>query len=82
MQDHDTQRELLKETVSPTKALKVAKHMEMEAQNQQKINQNSNTTRNRLMLLTIFKDAIATRITNNLRKISLATKHHPELTVY
>ena len=28
MQDHDTHRELLKETVSPTKALEAAMHME------------------------------------------------------
>ena len=42
MLDHDTQKELLKETVLPTKALKVAVQMEMGAQNQQKINQNLN----------------------------------------
>ena len=44
MQDHDTQRELLKETASPTKALEVAIPMEMGAQSQQKINQNFSTT--------------------------------------
>ena len=43
MKDHDTQRELLKETVSSTKALEVATHIEMGAQNQQKLNQNLNT---------------------------------------
>ena len=42
MQDHDTQRELLKEAGSPAKALEFAMQMEMEAQNQQK-NQNMNT---------------------------------------
>ena len=42
--DHDTQRQLLKETVSPTKALDVAINMEMGAQNQQKIHQSLNTT--------------------------------------
>ena len=42
MQDVDTQRERLKKTVSPTKALEVAVHIEMGAQNQQKINQNLN----------------------------------------
>ena len=36
MQDHDTQRELLKEIVSPTKALEVAIHMERWEQKQQK----------------------------------------------
>ena len=40
MIDHETQKELLKETVEPSKALKIAIQMEMGAQNQQKINQN------------------------------------------
>ena len=40
MIDHETQKELLKETVEPSKALKIAIKMEMGAQNQQKINQN------------------------------------------
>ena len=31
--DYDTQKELLKETVSPTKALEIAIHLEMGAQN-------------------------------------------------
>ena len=44
MQDHDTQRELLQETVSSTKALEMAIHMEMGPQNQQKINENTNST--------------------------------------
>ena len=43
MQDHDFQRKFLKETVSPIKAPEVAIHLEMGAQNQQKINQNLNT---------------------------------------
>ena len=43
MQDHDTQRELLKETVLSIKALEGAIHIEMGSQNQQKINQNLNT---------------------------------------
>ena len=34
---------LLQETVSPSKALKIAIHMEGEAQNQQKTNQNLDT---------------------------------------
>ena len=42
MLDHDTQNELLKEPVSPTKALQTAIQMEMGAQNQKKINQNLN----------------------------------------
>ena len=40
MLDHETQKELLKETVEPPKALEIAIQMEMRAQNQQKINQN------------------------------------------
>ena len=40
MLDHETQKELLKETVDPPKALEIAIQMEMGAQNQQKINQN------------------------------------------
>ena len=40
MIDHETQKELFKETVEPSKALEIAIQMEMGAQNQQKINQN------------------------------------------
>ena len=40
MIDHETQKELLKETVEPFKALEIAIQMEMGAQSQQKINQN------------------------------------------
>ena len=40
MIDHETQKELLKETVEPSKALEMAIQIEMGAQNQQKINQN------------------------------------------
>ena len=38
--DHETRKELLKETVQPSKALEIAIQMEMGAQNQQKINKN------------------------------------------
>ena len=59
MIDHETQKELLKETVEPSRALEIEIQMEMGAQNQQKINQslmsgtnsvnsiNSNQIRNR-----------------------------------
>ena len=59
MIDHETQKELLKEAVEPSKALEIAIQMQMGAQNQQKINQilmsgtnsvnsiNSNQIRNR-----------------------------------
>ena len=40
MIDHETQKELLKETVEPSKALEIAIQMERGAQNQQNINQN------------------------------------------
>ena len=40
MIDHETQKELLKETVEPSKALEIAIQMDMGAQNQHKINQN------------------------------------------
>ena len=46
MIDHETQKELLKETVEPSKALEIAIQMEMGAQNQQKINQNLMPTTN------------------------------------
>ena len=40
MMDNETQKELHKESVEPTKALEVEIQIEMGAQNQQKINQN------------------------------------------
>ena len=40
----ETQKEHLKETVSPIKALELAIHMEMGSQNQRNVNQNFNTT--------------------------------------
>ena len=43
MLEYDTQKELLKETVSPTKALEIATLMEMGSQNKQKINHTLNT---------------------------------------
>ena len=46
MIDHETQKELLKETVEPSKALEIAIQMEIRAQNQQKINQKLISTTN------------------------------------
>ena len=46
MIDHETQKELLKETVESSKALEIAIQMEMRAQNQQEINQNLRPTTN------------------------------------
>ena len=51
MIDHETQKELLKETVEPSKALEIATQMEMGAQNQQKINQNLMSCTNSVNLL-------------------------------
>ena len=56
MQDHDTQRGLLKETVSPTKALEIAIHLEMGSQNQQKINQNLNTNAQSVNIVNSFQE--------------------------
>ena len=58
MMDNETQKELLKETVEPTKALEVAIQMGMGAQNQQKINQ-------KLALATYSVNAVNTFQTRN-----------------
>ena len=46
MWDHDTQKELLKEIVLPTKAPEIAIHIEMEVQNQQRSTHNRTPTLN------------------------------------
>ena len=46
MLDYETQKELIKETVTSTKALQIAIDMEMRAQNQRHINQNLNNINN------------------------------------
>ena len=51
MIDHETQKELLKETVEPSKALEIAIQMEMGAQNQHKINQNLMSSLNSVNLM-------------------------------
>ena len=55
MIDHETQTELLKETVEPSKALEIAIQMEMGAQNQQKINQNLMSTINSVNLVNNYQ---------------------------
>ena len=55
MIDHETQKELLKETVEPSKALEIAIQMETAAQNQQKINQNLNLTINSIDAVNNFQ---------------------------
>ena len=51
MIDHETQKELLKETVEPSKVLEIAIQMEMGAQNQHKINQNLMSGSNSVILI-------------------------------
>ena len=51
MIDHETQKELLKETVEPSKALEIAIQMEMGAQNQQKTNRNLMSGSNSVKLI-------------------------------
>ena len=55
MMDNETQKELLKETVEPTKALEVAIQMEMRAQNQQKINKHLALTTNSVNAVNTFQ---------------------------
>ena len=55
MIDHETQKKLLKETVEPSKALTIAIQMEMGAQNQQKINQNSMSTTNSVNVVNNYR---------------------------
>ena len=55
MRDNETQKELLKETVEPTKALEMIVQMEMGAQNQQKINQNLALTTNLVNAVNTFQ---------------------------
>ena len=74
MLDFDTQKELPKEIVSPTKALEVAIHMEKGAQNQQKLIKILTPTSNQKLKSTIFKALIAPRTTDNNGKILLATQ--------
>ena len=53
--DHNTQKELLKETVSPAKSLEVAIQMETGAQNQQKLNLNLNIASNSVNAVNNFQ---------------------------
>ena len=55
MIDHETQKELLKETVEPSKALETAIQIEMGAQNQQKINQNLSSTTNSVNIVNNYQ---------------------------
>ena len=55
MLDIDTQKELPTDTVSPTKALEIAIHIEMEALIQKKINQNLNTNSQSVEIVNNFK---------------------------
>ena len=74
MIDHETQKELLKETVEPSKALEIAMQMQMGAQNQHKIIQNLMSSSNSVILLIITKYAIATRMPDKPSEISHDTQ--------
>ena len=54
MFDYDTQKDILKETVSPTKALEIAIHMEMGTQNKQMINHIFNTNAQSVNIINNF----------------------------
>ena len=68
MQDHDIQKELLKKTVLPTKALEVALHVEMGSQNQQKINQNLNTNAQSVKIVNTLQERNRSAIYQQQRK--------------
>ena len=53
--DNETQKELLKETVEPTKVLEVVIQMERGAKSQQKINQNLASTTNSVNAVNTFQ---------------------------
>ena len=68
MIDHETQKELLKETVEPSKALEIAMQMEMGAKTQQKINQNLNLTTNLVNAFSNFQSRNRNTNSQPLRK--------------
>ena len=72
MLDYDTLKELLKETMPPTKALEIAIHIEMGAQNHQRSIRTQTPTLNQQILSPTSKDAIATRTTSKNEKTSIA----------
>ena len=78
MLDHDTQKQLLKETVLHTKALEVAKQMEMEAQNQQKINQNLNIATNSVNAVNNSQNRNRNSNYQKLVRTSLGTHPYPK----
>ena len=70
MFDFDTQKELLKETVPP----KVAIHLEIGAQNQQKINQNFNTNAQSVKIVNNF---LGRNLTTNYQNQPKDYTHYP-----
>ena len=68
MIDHETLKELLKETVEPSKALEIASQMEMGAQNQQKINQNSMSATNSLNVVNNYQTRNRNANTQQLKR--------------
>ena len=70
--------QLLKETVSPTKALEIATLMEMGSQNKQNLNQNPNTNAQSVKIVNKFQGPIAPRTTNCNENNSLAIHLSPK----
>ena len=68
MIDQETQKELLKETVEPSKALEIAIQMEMGAQNQQKINQNLMSTTNSVNVVNNYQTRKRNASTQQLKR--------------
>ena len=66
--DHETQKELLKETVEPSKALEIAIQMEMGAQNQQKINQSLMSTTNSVNVVNNYQTRNRNANTQQLKR--------------
>ena len=68
MIDHETQKELLKETVEPSEALEIAIQMEMGAQNQQKINQSLMSTKNSVNVVNNYQTRNRNANTQQLKR--------------
>ncbi|XP_075241628.1 AP-1 complex subunit gamma-1-like [Convolutriloba macropyga] len=78
--DHETQKELLKETVEASKALEIAIQMEMGAQNQQKINQNLMSTTNSVNVVNNYQTRNRNANAQQPNEISRDTQLCPKTT--
>ena len=82
MLDLDTQKELPKETVSLTKALEAAIHMEMGAQYQQKRNQNLNTNAQSVNSQQFSKPQSHYELPTSTKRIHSLSDCFPKLPIY